>query len=372
GLPFVNVATGWPGQGLEVACGVAYTGKYFDQARHSVFWVIGSLWKALAFASYYSLDDVMAIFDVNCIGHGGSMSIEHCIAVYQKCCEAFGHNVETLCHVYSQTAQVRGKPTAVVAKTFKARGMPRCIKLVWKANATDAIIKLIESQTQTNRILEPPPPIEDSPQINIMKKKACGLALAKLGHENDSVIVLDGDTKNSNLSAMFKKEHTERCIQCYIAEQNMMNVTLGWVTCDWIIAFVCTFAAFFTQAFDQIHMAATSQINIKPYWFPLSVIYTTQETFQIGQAKVVHNSDNDKISLSVSLTCLPLTLLTLPPSFPMQKPHLAELSPWRNTTQKSNIIVHQLAVMGVPRNGRSSEALEFSGINAIHINVAVK
>lgn len=40
--------------------------------------------------------------------------------------------------------------------------------MVWKANATDAIIKLIESQTQTNRILEPPPPIEDSPQINIM------------------------------------------------------------------------------------------------------------------------------------------------------------------------------------------------------------
>ena len=39
---------------------------------------------------------------------------------------------------------------------------------------------------------------------------------------------------------------------------------------------------------------------------------------------------------------------------------------------ESNIIVHQLAVMGVPRNGRSSEALEFSGINAIHINVAVK
>lgn len=56
------------------------------------------------------------------------------------------------------------------------------------------------------------------------KKKACGLALAKLGHENDSVIVLDGDTKNSNLSAMFKKEHTERCIQCYIAEQNMVSV----------------------------------------------------------------------------------------------------------------------------------------------------
>lgn len=32
----------------------------------------------------------------------------------------------------------------------------------------DAIIKLIESQIQTNRILVPPAPIEDSPQISIM------------------------------------------------------------------------------------------------------------------------------------------------------------------------------------------------------------
>jgi transketolase len=32
----------------------------------------------------------------------------------------------------------------------------------------DAIVKLIESQIQTNKILVPSPPIEDSPQINIM------------------------------------------------------------------------------------------------------------------------------------------------------------------------------------------------------------
>ena len=32
-LSFVNVATGWLGEGLGVACGMAYTGKYFDKAR---------------------------------------------------------------------------------------------------------------------------------------------------------------------------------------------------------------------------------------------------------------------------------------------------------------------------------------------------
>lgn len=32
-LSFVDVATGWLGQGLGAACGMAYTGKYFDKAR---------------------------------------------------------------------------------------------------------------------------------------------------------------------------------------------------------------------------------------------------------------------------------------------------------------------------------------------------
>lgn len=30
---FVDVATGSLGQGLGAACGMAYTGKYFDKAR---------------------------------------------------------------------------------------------------------------------------------------------------------------------------------------------------------------------------------------------------------------------------------------------------------------------------------------------------
>ncbi|KAL6045404.1 hypothetical protein STEG23_020717, partial [Scotinomys teguina] len=395
GLPLVNMATGWPRQGLGAACGMAYTGKYFDQASYRVFCLLsdgesteGSVWEALAFASYYNLDNLVAIFEVNHIGYTGSMSVEHCIAIYQKRCEAFGwntyvvdgRNVETLCHVFSQAAQVRGKPTAVIAKTFRARGMPNLEDAEsWygrpmSKERADAIIKVIESQIQTNRILVPPAPIEDSPQINIMDinmtsppvyvaddmvstQKACGLALTKLGHENDRVIVLDGDTKNSNFSDIFKKEHPQRFIQCYNAEQNMVNVALGCSTRDRTIAFVCTSAAFFTQAFDQIHMGAISQMNINligshcgvsigddntyhmaledlamfrttpncTVFYPsdaistehavylaantkemcfirtsqveTAIIYTTQETFQIGQAKVVRRSDNDKVTV---------------------------------------------------------------------------
>lgn len=60
-----------------------------------------------------------------------------------------------------------------------------------------------------------------SPQI--ATRKAYGQALAKLGHASDCIIALDGDTKNSTFSELFKKEHPDRFIECYIAEQNMVG-----------------------------------------------------------------------------------------------------------------------------------------------------
>lgn len=59
--------------------------------------------------------------------------------------------------------------------------------------------------------------------LQIATRKAYGQALAKLGHASDRIIALDGDTKNSTFSEIFKKEHPDRFIECYIAEQNMVG-----------------------------------------------------------------------------------------------------------------------------------------------------
>uniref|UniRef100_A0A8C0E1W5 transketolase n=1 Tax=Balaenoptera musculus TaxID=9771 RepID=A0A8C0E1W5_BALMU len=299
-LSFVNVATGWLGEGLGVACGMAYTGKYLDKASYRVFCLIGgdessegSVWEAMAFASHHSLDNLVAIFDVNRLYHRGTLPLKHCTDVFQKRCEAFGWNtfvvdgrdVEALCQVFQQAAQVKSKPTAIVAKTFRGHGMPQVEdsenwhERPMPKERVDTIIKLIESQIQTKKKLDPKPPVEDSPQINITDiemisppaynvgdmvatRKACGLALAKLGHANDRVVVLHGDSKNSTFSEIFKKEHPERFVECCIAEQNMVSVALGCATRGRTVTFVCTFAAFLSRAFDQIRMGAISQSNI--------------------------------------------------------------------------------------------------------------
>ncbi|KAM4802178.1 transketolase-like protein 2 [Urocitellus parryii] len=506
-LSFVDVATGSLGQGLGAACGMAYTGKYFDKASYRVFCLMGdgessegSVWEALAFASHYSLDNLVAVFDVNRLGQSGTAPLGHCTDIYQNRCEAFGwntylvdgHDVEALCHAFWQAAQVKNKPTAVIAKTFKGRGIPNVEdaenwhgKPMPKERA-DAIIQLIESQIQTNRNLMPQPPVEDSPPISITNikmtspptykagdkiatRKACGLALAKLGHAHERVIVLDGDTKNSTFSEIFKKEHPERFIECFIAEQNMVSVALGCATRGRTIAFASTFAAFLTRAFDQIRMGAISQTDINligshcgvsvgedgpsqmaledlamfrsipncTIFYPsdavstehavylaantkgmcfirttrpeTAIIYTAQENFEIGQAKVVRHSVNDKVTVigagvtlhealaaaddlsqqGISIrvidpfTIKPLDTATIISSAKATGGRVITVEDhYREggigeavcaaVSREPDILVHQLAVTEVPRSGKPSELLDMFGISAKQIIEAVK
>ncbi|OCT58661.1 hypothetical protein XELAEV_18001802mg [Xenopus laevis] len=294
---FVDVATGSLGQGLGAACGMAYTGKFFDKASYRVFCLLGdgevsegSVWEAMAFAGFYKLDNLVAIFDVNRLGQSDPAPLQHKVEVYQKRCEAFGwhsvvvdgHSVEELCKAF---CHVKNQPTAIIAKTFKGKGISGVEdKENWHGKPlpkelAEQSIKEIEGKIQSKKKLSPALPVEDAPVISIKNikmpsppsyklgekiatRKAYGLALAKLGHANDRVIALDGDTKNSTFSELFKKEHPGRYIECYIAEQNMVSVAIGSTTRDRTVAFASAFATFFSRAYDQIRMAAISESNI--------------------------------------------------------------------------------------------------------------
>nr|KAF6311335.1 transketolase [Myotis myotis] len=365
---FTDVATGSLGQGLGAACGMAYTGKYFDKASYRVYCLLGdgelsegSVWEAMAFAGIYKLD------------------------VYQKRCEAFGwhtvivngHSVEELCKAFSQA---KHQPTAIIAKTFKGRGISGVEdKESWHGKPlpktmADQVIQEIQSQIQSKKKILATPPQEDAPSVDITNirmptppsykvgdkiatRKAYGQALAKLGHASDRIIALDGDTKNSTFSDLFKKEHPDRFIECYIAEQNMVSIAVGCATRNRTVPFCSTFAAFYTRAFDQIRMAAISESNINlcgshcgvsigedgpsqmaledlamfrsvpmsTVFYPSdgvstekavelaantkgicfirtsrpenAIIYSNNEDFQIGQAKVVLKSQDDQVTV---------------------------------------------------------------------------
>ena len=58
-------------------------------------------------------------------------------------------------------------------------------------------------------------------------REAYGVALEKLAAVNPKVVAVDGDVKNSTFSETIEKTDPKRLIEGYIAEQNMVGLSLG-------------------------------------------------------------------------------------------------------------------------------------------------
>ncbi|KAJ8949633.1 hypothetical protein NQ318_007398 [Aromia moschata] len=300
-LNFVDVGTGSLGQGLAVADGMAYMGKYYDKVDYRVYCLIGdgessegSIWESIQFASYYNLDNLVLIIDANRLGQTQATPVGHNLEVYQRRLEAFGfhaiivdgHNVEDLVKALDVAASIKGKPTALVAKTYKGRDFPGIENEDnWHGKPlgahTEKVLKHLKSLLKSEGQLKftIPSPVAAVPQVDITNVKlssppnyklgdllatrsSYGTALVKLAHNNPRIIALDGDMKNSTFSEALKKYDPTKYIECFIAEQNLVGVAIGLSCRDRAITFVSTFAAFLTRAFDQIRMAAISQSNV--------------------------------------------------------------------------------------------------------------
>lgn len=303
-LNFVDVATGSLGQGLSCAAGMAYTGKHFDKSSYRVFCLMGdgesaegSVMEAANFASFYKLDNLVGIIDINRLGQSDPTSLQHLTSTYQMRWDSYGWNsividggnVEDICKAFHDAEITKGKPTMILAKTFKGMGIPGIEdEMNWHGKAlgdkAKAAIEAITAQmvnknitgekvnTQTVvddaatldkspiKLSEPPTYAEGS---KVATRAAYGTALAKLGRTSNRVIALDGDTKNSTFAITFQKEFPERFIECFIAEQNMIGVGIGCATRDRTVAFASAFACFLSRGYDQIRMGAISQTKLK-------------------------------------------------------------------------------------------------------------
>ncbi|KYH35419.1 1-deoxy-D-xylulose-5-phosphate synthase [Clostridium tepidiprofundi DSM 19306] len=120
----------------------------------------------------------------------------------------------------------------------------------------------------------------------IATREAYGKALAKLGRENENVVVLDADLSKSTKTAEFKKECPERFINMGIAEANMMTVAAGLSTCG-KIPFVSTFAIFAAgRAFEQIRNSICyPKLNVK--------VCATHAGITVGEDGASHQAIED-------------------------------------------------------------------------------
>ena len=95
----------------------------------------------------------------------------------------------------------------------------------------------------------------------VATRKAYGEALAALGARSD-VVALDGEVGNSTYAELFKKEHPDRFFEMFISEQQMIAASAGLAVRGYTV-FASTFAAFLSRAYDFIRMAGISRVSLR-------------------------------------------------------------------------------------------------------------
>jgi len=296
-LAFADVATGSLGQGLGVGVGVALAARQ-DKLDYNTYVLLGdgeiaegAVWEAASLAGFYKLSNLIAIVDVNRLGQSQATAFGHDLSVYAKRFDAFGwrvevidgHDIEEIIEVLSGVG-LDEKPLVILAKTYKGAGVSFIQdKDSWHGKplnaeeAAQAIAELSPSARSGLGVAIPTPSPLPAPNLaapasypaisyklgdKIATREAYGAALVRIGEANPAVVAMDGDTKNSTYAEKFAKAFPNRFTECFIAEQNLVAVAVGFGTRSHV-PFASTFATFFTRAADQIRVAGISSANLK-------------------------------------------------------------------------------------------------------------
>jgi len=289
-LPWVDVATGSLGQGLPIGVGMALAGRRLEHLPSRV-WVLcgdsemaeGSMWEAFEHAAYYELDNLTAIIDVNRLGQRGETMVGWDVDRHADRVRAFGwhaitvdgHDVEAIDAAFAEAVGTTGRPTAIVARTKKGRGVAAVedrngfhgkpledpdAAIAELGGVTDLRIEIAKPDATPESRAAPSalelPRYEVGSQV--ATRKAYGDALAALGSARPDVVALDGEVSNSTFSEVFGMAHPERFFEMFIAEQQMIAAAVGLQAVGWR-PFASTFAAFLSRAYDFLRMAAVSR-----------------------------------------------------------------------------------------------------------------
>ncbi len=306
-FPYIDVATGSLGQGLSVGLGMAL-GMRLKNINSKVFVLLGDsemtegqIWEAMQIASYYKLNNLIAILDVNRLGQRGETMLGWDINTYAQRTKSFGwnpiliedgNNIQKVFNTFSDIKTINNS-TIIIAKTIKGKGVSFLEnqdgwhgKPVPKDKLDQALkelgpvdlnvrgkINLSNNKLQITNSNSNPNSNNKVQNVNLKSKiydirsdystrEAYGDALCELGISDENIVVLDAETSNSTYAYKFAKKFPNHFFEMFIAEQNMISAALG-LSKQGFISFVSTFAAFLTRGFDQIRMSQYSNPNLK-------------------------------------------------------------------------------------------------------------
>ncbi len=136
-IPGVDMSTGSLGLGFSAACGMALSAK-IDGKTHRVYAIVGDgesqegqIWEAAMFAAHYKLDNLCLVIDWNGLQIDGPIAEVMNPTPYDTKLASFGFNVicidghdfEQIDSAFEQAKNTKGRPTAIIAKTVKGKGV---------------------------------------------------------------------------------------------------------------------------------------------------------------------------------------------------------------------------------------------------------
>ena len=135
--PGIEANTGSLAQGLSVGVGMALGGK-LDKRDYKVYVILGDgelnegqVWEAIAAASVYKLDNLVAIIDRNKLQASGPIKEIYDIGDIKSKFDAFGwksfqingHNMKEIIEVLDSVDKIKGAPSVIIAQTIKGKGI---------------------------------------------------------------------------------------------------------------------------------------------------------------------------------------------------------------------------------------------------------
>jgi len=137
GTPGVDMSTGSLGQGLSAANGMALAGK-LDNKNYRVYALLGDgemqegqVWEAAMTSAHYKLDNLTIFIDNNGLQIDGTNEEVKNVNPIEDKWKVFGwhvitidgHDLHQIEKAVEEAKNTKGKPTAIVAKTIKGKGV---------------------------------------------------------------------------------------------------------------------------------------------------------------------------------------------------------------------------------------------------------
>ncbi|MBQ8183945.1 MAG: transketolase [Clostridia bacterium] len=152
-LPGIDISSGSLGQGISAACGMALGAK-LQNADFRVYSILGDgeieegqVWEAAMYAAAKKLDNLVAFVDNNNLQIDGTVEEvnspypipEKFAAFGWNVIEIDGHSFDEIEDALNSACSCKGKPTAIIAKTIKGKGVSFMENQVnWHGSAPNA------------------------------------------------------------------------------------------------------------------------------------------------------------------------------------------------------------------------------------------